>query len=99
MVDLCGRPEPEHMELPSLGVVMVTGRGGLPLSRSPWDPALALPSAFELIGVEGWGGFENELLAGVEVRELLVVEVAESAGEVAVGLQAGVVPSSTGVRA
>jgi hypothetical protein len=51
------------------------------------------------VGVEGWRVVEDGLLAGVEVGELLVVEVAEAAGEVAVGLEAGVVPGGLGVGA
>jgi hypothetical protein len=46
-----------------------------------------------MAGCRGWRQ------AGVEVGELLMVEVTEAAGEVAVGLVAGVVPGGAGVRA
>ena len=54
-------------------------------------PGAGVPSLLQVCWVEGWRVVDDGLLAGIEVGELLIVEVAESAGEVAVGLQAGVV--------
>ena len=63
------------------------------------DGVEAVPGPFELGRVEGRGGAQDGLLAGVEVVECLVVEVAQAPGEVAVGCQPGVVPRGSGVGA
>jgi hypothetical protein len=63
------------------------------------DGVEALPRTLEFGGVERGWVVEDFLLAGVEVGELLVVEVMEATGEVAVGLEAGVVPGGAGVGA
>lgn len=42
-------------------------------------------------------GIDDGLLADVQISEFVVVEVAEAASEVAVGLEAGVVPRRPGV--
>lgn len=58
-----------------------------------------VPGLLQLGWVERWRVSDDVLLAGIEVGELLVMEVAEAAGEVAVGLEAGVVPGGLGVGA
>lgn len=59
----------------------------------------SLSSMFEFDGVEGRRVVEDGLLAAVEFAEVMAVEVVEAACEVAVGLEARVVPCSPGVGA
>lgn len=75
----------------------VASRGGTParLTRAcKCSPGLV---EFGRVGPGRVG--DDGLLAGVEVGELDVVEVSEAAGEVAVGLESGVVPGSLRVGA
>jgi hypothetical protein len=73
-----------------------TGRDE-PTTRTPSRGICTLPRVHELARVEGRRIVEDGVLAGVEVGELLVVEVMEAAGEIAVGLKACVVPGGSGV--
>ena len=66
-------------------------------SATPSGGIQALPSLFEFAGVEARRVVEDGSLARVEVDELLVVEVVEAAREVAVGLEACVVPRGPGL--
>jgi hypothetical protein len=56
------------------------------------------PGLLKFCRIEGWRVIDNGLLASVESDEVLKVEAAEAAGEVAVCLETGVVPGCLGVR-